>query len=774
MSIKATRVQRNSKAKQTILTLSHFNKYVVQNIMLKFAIDSTGLYRWDDARAAKVAGHELKGLTCYANANVTTLHLPLMCLVDYRGFRLVAVSMLPLSKSSLVLGSGDGARTVSYDVANGAAELNAMLERAAANLNLAAHLVGPTADSLVRVWTAVDVEGHKGSDGRYYLLDFARTMPPVFPRLEVRERRPNSHLYELFRPEFVNSFPKPLCSDGFSRFLSLDPERPLHNRTLRVATIHLFERTIPDFARGELLPQAREAGLAGTLHEYRLVQVMHRSGINARYLGMVFRHVPESERECRMLVLIEALARQCKNNLRHRLRRTMEQKKVPLEQPYRAATLRLLNLIFGQSADATEYHRLLKRQIRANFELELSAAEDELPLRKLISSHASPNLLPGPQLLFQRIVEATGIVFTSRGYSKLSYFSVGVAANWMLPSAAAALGQSTASTPPASSRGRSRSPTPSSASLAVPGAAAVPPLATSPSSSSSSSSSLLSVLTSSSPRRSRSRERRRRHQEQKQQQRERERELAASNAMRRDEKLALSCNPSERAWRLAKPFDDTDLQEIGARVKHMGIMASALGDRFLLQGLMLMPRRPEASPSFFERAIRHYSEALDSNPNNVAVMKRCAQASERLLRVVSRDHTRIAGQFYDNSYDKSSPLGRQTLQLLMRINDIDPSCPFSLRHTAKFFDRCGDLEQAEDFYLRAIEADITYHEAYISYSAFLRDWAQKRARQFPGDAAANAMSAFAWQLDSQFASINSILAQLSQHSSLTAEQIRKI
>jgi hypothetical protein len=41
------------------------------------------------------------------------------------------------------------------------------------------------------------LQGHKGKDGRYYLLDFSRTMPPVEPAHGVK----NGYLYQLLRPE---------------------------------------------------------------------------------------------------------------------------------------------------------------------------------------------------------------------------------------------------------------------------------------------------------------------------------------------------------------------------------------------------------------------------------------------------------------------------------------------------------------------------------------------------------------------------------------------
>ena len=45
------------------------------------------------------------------------------------------------------------------------------------------------------MYSAVDIEGHKGSDGRYYLLDFSRTFPPEAPKPKDKY----SHLYKMLR-----------------------------------------------------------------------------------------------------------------------------------------------------------------------------------------------------------------------------------------------------------------------------------------------------------------------------------------------------------------------------------------------------------------------------------------------------------------------------------------------------------------------------------------------------------------------------------------------
>jgi hypothetical protein len=52
----------------------------------------------------QVANHELKGLMTYFNLRLTDVFLPLMALVDYRGFRLVAMSVLPVNDKTLIYG----------------------------------------------------------------------------------------------------------------------------------------------------------------------------------------------------------------------------------------------------------------------------------------------------------------------------------------------------------------------------------------------------------------------------------------------------------------------------------------------------------------------------------------------------------------------------------------------------------------------------------------------------------------------------------------------
>jgi hypothetical protein len=98
------------------------------------------------------------------------------CLADYLGRRIFASSILPISKSTLIYGSAD----VGVTVKNSSNEMNVLVEKLAAKLNLKGHFVGPV-NKPVFLHGPGDLEGHAGLDGRYYLLDFARLFPPEPP-----------------------------------------------------------------------------------------------------------------------------------------------------------------------------------------------------------------------------------------------------------------------------------------------------------------------------------------------------------------------------------------------------------------------------------------------------------------------------------------------------------------------------------------------------------------------------------------------------------------
>lgn len=147
------------------------------------------------------------------------LHFPLLALIDYRGFRLLAISYLPVNSKTLMYGSANGGATVHADIP----ELTEQMEfvghvykidsvgqkksnflpfffiafpeespvilsswilsslylfwnsacKIGKALNLEKHHVGDKEIALCG-----DIEAHQGTDSRFYCLDFARVFPP--------------------------------------------------------------------------------------------------------------------------------------------------------------------------------------------------------------------------------------------------------------------------------------------------------------------------------------------------------------------------------------------------------------------------------------------------------------------------------------------------------------------------------------------------------------------------------------------------------------------
>lgn len=160
-------------------------KFLSEGIFFKFAVDQFKVYS-DDGLAGKAALLELKGLKAYANISpklkspiAKKLRFPFMVLINYLGYRILATPLLPINKeSTLIYGSSNAGETVHSDDQ----EFNALMIEAASFLGIKEHGVGnSTSDSdtspLKLLAGPVDIEGHKGLDGRYYLLDTVRRFP---------------------------------------------------------------------------------------------------------------------------------------------------------------------------------------------------------------------------------------------------------------------------------------------------------------------------------------------------------------------------------------------------------------------------------------------------------------------------------------------------------------------------------------------------------------------------------------------------------------------
>ena len=171
------------------------------------------------------------------DCRVQGLHFPLMVLVDYRGYRLIAMPLLPVGPDTLVYGSSDGGATIHAI----SAEMNIRMQLISSILNLATHHVWNLDNTeRTKLCGPVDMEGHLGRDDRFYILDSARLFPPAIPVAGLK----GCHLYRLLRPELVKNNAIPLCSDAYS---SWNIEDIVHfNRDIAEATHRLENQVVPE------------------------------------------------------------------------------------------------------------------------------------------------------------------------------------------------------------------------------------------------------------------------------------------------------------------------------------------------------------------------------------------------------------------------------------------------------------------------------------------------------------------------------------------------
>lgn len=121
-------------------------------------------------------------------------------MIDYRGYRLVAQSIIPgiLNReeiSTVVYGSIDNGKTIQSDDG-----FHQLLKEAAKELHIREHTVKDDQDKEHKLVAPVECKGIIGTDNRKYILDLLRTTPrdPNFPGKE--------NTYVTLRPELVSAY----------------------------------------------------------------------------------------------------------------------------------------------------------------------------------------------------------------------------------------------------------------------------------------------------------------------------------------------------------------------------------------------------------------------------------------------------------------------------------------------------------------------------------------------------------------------------------------
>ncbi|KAM8900368.1 clustered mitochondria protein homolog isoform 2-T3 [Spinachia spinachia] len=201
----------------------HMQMFIWNNLFFSLGFDISEHYSplGGNTAAHAAAICDLRGAQAYASVDVEGLYTLGTAVVDYRGVRVIAQTIVPgiLEKNqeqSVVYGSNDYGKNVFTH-----RRFLELLDKTSKPLRIQRHQVLDHNNIPVELCSGIETKGILGNDGRPYILDLLRTFPPDpnFQYPEPEERRevprecqifgyPRRHRHSLasLRPELIEAF----------------------------------------------------------------------------------------------------------------------------------------------------------------------------------------------------------------------------------------------------------------------------------------------------------------------------------------------------------------------------------------------------------------------------------------------------------------------------------------------------------------------------------------------------------------------------------------
>ncbi|KAL4647618.1 hypothetical protein GN956_G8052 [Arapaima gigas] len=194
--------------------------FIWNNIFFSLGFDVRDHYRelGGDSAAHAAPNNDLNGVRAYGAVDVEGLYTLGTVVVDYRGYRVTAQSIIPgilerEQEQSVIYGSIDFGKTVVSHP-----KYLDLLEKTSRPLKVQRHAVLNEKDEPVELCSSVECKGIIGNDGRHYILDLLRTFPPDLNFLPVEGEElptesqqlgfPRQHRHRLacLRQELIEAF----------------------------------------------------------------------------------------------------------------------------------------------------------------------------------------------------------------------------------------------------------------------------------------------------------------------------------------------------------------------------------------------------------------------------------------------------------------------------------------------------------------------------------------------------------------------------------------
>lgn len=288
------------------------------------------------------ANNDLKGTKAYNNADVTGLYTLAMAIIDYRGHRIVAQSIIPGilqgdKSESLLYGSVDNGKKIFWNE-----KFHAKVLEAAKLLHIKEHEVLDGSGAVVKMAAPVECKGIIGSDDRHYILDLMRTTPR-----DANYTGPGFR-HAVLRPELVAVFCQ---AEALAKVKGKEGEEEDADKSLSqvdLLSIRLNPNVLTEFKLAgdseEIAGDEDSVKRAGTylletvlpkfvqdssslevspMDGQTLTEALHAHGINMRYLGQVAKlskHLPHIWDLC----VVEMVTRTAKHVLKGILRATQD------------------------------------------------------------------------------------------------------------------------------------------------------------------------------------------------------------------------------------------------------------------------------------------------------------------------------------------------------------------------------------------------------------------------------------------------------------------
>uniref|UniRef100_A0AAY4D0A5 Clustered mitochondria protein homolog n=1 Tax=Denticeps clupeoides TaxID=299321 RepID=A0AAY4D0A5_9TELE len=163
--------------------------FIWNNIFFSLGFDVKDHYRelGGDAAAHAAPTNDLNGVRAYGAVDVEGLYTLGTVVVDYRGNRVTAQSIIPgilerEQEQSVIYGSIDFGKTVVSHP-----KYLELLDKTSRPLKVQHHAVLSEKNESVDLCSSVECKGIIGNDGRHYILDLLRTFPPDLNFLPVED-----------------------------------------------------------------------------------------------------------------------------------------------------------------------------------------------------------------------------------------------------------------------------------------------------------------------------------------------------------------------------------------------------------------------------------------------------------------------------------------------------------------------------------------------------------------------------------------------------------